>query len=1544
MKNKLLKFVLKCVSVVVCMFVIANFLSGCSFGRTDASFSVSGYVFDESGLAVEGVTISSELGEVLTDESGKFTISGIEDSIIISPSKAGYFFGQSSKQISSSSDNANFTASKEYIIQGNVHNNNIAVPNARVEVTSLAGEFVTTTDEVGAFKVSGVAGIAKISCEANSVTFYEVEASIDNPIVSINTTSSFTLNLSSDDARIDYSKINMTIDGVRVPVLSQVVLNEVNCGQVIELSSVDYKLEKTRIVINKINQVEEIFASKIYSISGSVHSGNTTLSNASIKIDGEIVATTDQNGWFYVGNLVSQNNVTVTYQNFDFDSVDVDSTQSESLDFNGTKDVSVSLEYDKIVSDEIMFDFAGASRINAYEYLLSGITLGENVNITSNYYHIKNNNFVIDDKDVYNASLFALYGAVIIIPNDINATIYLDGNVADQSALENLYGTHNITAAYENYVFSTVSVNYDNSEANLSYQIPYNVTLKVISGDINLLNATAKIGENEYIANSNGIITITNLVGESEILVSGEGYNSAKLAVTEEKNQEVNLSYNISGVVKTGKYTVAYADVLVGETKLQTNANGKFEVNGLFGTNTISASKQYYEFDSQTVSSSASVEINGTYSIFGTLSNGEEYFANRTTMLIATDGTSNIQYATTNANGEFSFTGLNSRYWLLPADNSDGLRPELYEVTAGGVYNFGLSGFSISGKVTSGDLPVENAYVIAGSMSTYTNEKGEYAFELLTSECTVSVSKQGYTFSEPIMVSEDSQGVNFTASYSVSGVVSSGTLNIAGVGVYNGETLLATTNNNGEFEISNLEGAVTLTFEKQGYVFDGTASVSTPTELEVSCMAVKVVSVLSGDIEITDFEYYVNGEIVGTSQESSVNIVANIGDRVSISKQGYTFTEITIGEEDRYTVSATYSVSGKVKSGDTEISGVIIKVNGKTLSADYSGNFSVSGLSGTTEILVQKANFNSFTYTAEGFAENITIDLSYTITGQVYVGSKQLSGVTVISGTQSVVTDDSGKFTLSNMVGKFSLSFSKDGYTFNSIENQFGAQSFTINAFYSISGKVTSGENAISGASVEVFADGLSAPLYATTNANGEFTVRGVKGIAELIVNKDGYSTATISGFSDVSNDNIINLTYSVTLNFTTSGVLIYINGSEYLTTNTNSITIPNLAGTNTLKFEKKNSSFVPNNFQVKEPGSFSVSAEFAYDVYGYVKTDSGLAVPNVDIKVASNSTTTDENGYFELKGVAGTLTLNDSGVLSQIKQITADGAYNFTVDYYKFAYFLYEQAYKKLDSAASVQIIGDGTVLGKGSLGIITIDTTQYVHSLYKKDNNGMVLKQNLNYGEETAGIDPKISLVILYNSNTGETKYQELRGGSVTGTTTANHTVSDLTNTTATEIQSKYGSMPYAYSPYIFSSSNASSSTISQISVNSSGNYTFTINIPTNQPNYATQIKALAPDGTTFSSFDYLNLTYEIDKNGWIVSVTANEKYYIHQIVDVTVTSSVTYRYLTRSSNIKIDDIDISSNSALNASLKESSQTEIENLNEIQSLDLVNSLIYGN
>ena len=565
--------------------------------------------------------------------------------------------------------------------------------------------------------------------------------------------------------------------------------------------------------------------------------------------------------------------------------------------------------------------------------------------------------------------------------------------------------------------------------------------------------------------------------------------------------------------------------------------------------------------------------------------------------------------------------------------------------------------------------------------------------------------------------------------------------------------------------------------------------------------------------------------------------------------------------------------------------------------------------------------------------------MSYNISGRVYVGEKVLENVVVSCGELMATTNQNGEFEFREVIGKFNLTFEKEGYTFEELNNLFGTQEIVVKAMYSISGKVISGDNIVADADVEVISSELSSSIFAKTNEKGEFLVAGIKGTAQIIVTKDGYSIATISGFTDVSNNNVLELTYSVTLNFNTSGVAIFVNGENYLTTDSNSITIPNLTGTNTLKFEKKNSSFIPNNFKVSEPGTFSISATFAYDIDGYIKTDSGLPVSNVGVTAGSSETIyTDQDGYFIFSGVAGTLTIDEGGVLSQTKQITADGTYNFKVKNEDFGYYLYTQAYKKLDSAASVQIIGNGTVNGKGSMLGISVNTTQYVYSLYKRDNNGMVLKQNLNFGDETAGIDPKISLIILYNSNTNETKYQEIRGSSVTSTTSANHTVSGLANITPNEIQSKYGSLPSAYAPYIFSSSNVTSSTISQISINNSGNYVFTIHMPTNQPNYITQIKALAPSGTTFSSFDYLNLDLEIDKNGWIVSIIANEKYYIHQVVDVTVTSSVTYRYLTQSSNIKIEDIDISSDSALNASLKESAQTEIQNL------DVVNSLIYGN
>ena len=1537
MKKKMFKRALKFVAMVVCLFVTASFFSGCVFGKTDTSFSVSGYVFDELGVPVEGVKISSELGEVLTDETGKYTISGIFDSIVVRPSIEGYYFDETSKLVSSKNDDANFIASKEYTIRGNVHSNNISVPNAKVLINSLSGNYETITDENGEFLVNGVAGKAVINCEKDSIKFFEVETTIENPDVSINSTSTFELNILADDKLSNYSKINMFVDGVKVPIISnKIVLSEIYCGQVIELSSDEYKLNKTKIIVDKINQIEEVFANKIYSVSGKVQSGNVSLSNASVLVNGEIFTTTDQNGWFNIAGLVSNNQISIKYQNFNFNQESIDNSIGSELEFNGTKNVSVSVLFDKFVSDDISFNFSGAQKINNYEYKLNSVTLGTEVDISSNDYFVEGDNFVIDDKDVYNINLYAYYDANVKIQGNINASLYLDEKQIEESELLNLYGTHKVSASYENYVFSEQILSYDNFEVTLTYQIPYSVSIKTMSGDVYLTNSYVQTQDSKYFADSNGVILIENLIGQNELLVKNDFYNDFKLTVNSECEKDINLTYNIYGIVKTGNNVVSNAKILVGESEVQTNSNGEFVLYDLVGKNQLIVEKDYYNFDNIEVLHNDNIEINGTYQIVGTISNGEEFLSNRTVNLIETN-TLEVFPVSTNEFGEFEFNNLTGTYFLITVDENGeaNLKPEFYTISSGGRYDFSLSGFAISGRVTSGDLPVENAYVVAGSSSTYTDADGYYKFELLTNECTVSVSKQGYSFSESILVSEDNAEVNFTATYSVSGVISSGNFFVQDVEIYSGEILLGKTNNSGEFEISNLAGNVLLTFKKQGYVFENDVKVSSPTSIEVSCKATKVVEVVSGDIKIVDFEYYINDELQGVSAESFVNIAVSVGDRVTFKKQGYEFDEILIGEGDSYTSNATYSVKGKILSGDVEIAGATIKVNGKTISTNSLGEFSLSDISGKTIITIQKDGYNAKEYVLTGFDDDLIVQLSYNISGRVYVGEKVLENVVVSCGELIATTNQNGEFEFREVIGKFNLTFEKEGYTFDELNNLFGTQEIVVKAMYSISGKVISGDNIVAGADVEVISSELSSSIFAKTNEKGEFLVAGIKGTAQIIVTKDGYSIATISGFTDVSNNNVLELTYSVTLNFNASGVAIFINGEKYLITDSNSITIPNLTGTNTLKFEKKNSSFIPNNFKVSEPGTFSISATFAYDIDGYIKTDSGLPVPNVGVTAGSSEIIyTDENGYFKFSGVAGTLTIDEGGVLSQTKQITADGTYNFEVSNYNFAYFLYENAYKNLDNAASFQIIGNGSVspsMGGG----------QSVLSVLKKDNNGNRIKLNLNYGNTVLGVDPKVSLLAYFNAASSTWYYEQTK--SVNSNLTANHSSSALLSNPVSiaDYQSRYGARPDAYLPYNFSNKSGINS-ISNISVNGSGNYTFTISLQTGSAvysMYATQIGTLS--GQTVDSFEYINLNYEIDKNGWIVNLNISEKYKV-KLMGVTITSNITYRFTTQSPNIRIDNIDVSSDSAIQNSLKESSQTEI--IENLSNLDVVNSLIYGN
>ena len=1541
--GKVVKNVIRYVSIFVCLVLSIGLFSACSLGdkKEDNSYAVSGYVFDEFGEPVAGVLISSDISSATTDEEGKYTISGITNSIILSPSKKGYKFAEASRLLTSSTDDANFLAYEEYEISGVAHNNGVALAGANVVVDSLSGTFYTMTDENGQFIVSGVAGESTINCEVDSLQFYELKTTIDNPNVQIITSSSLTIELEFEEDEVDYSKIELFVNGEKLTLNSSTkVIEDINCGSVVELKSEYYHFGRTsKFIVSKLNQTEKFSCKKIYSLSGTVKSGNVPLEDASILLDGKIVAYTGENGNFVLSGLYGERTLSVEKLGFTFESKQV-SKETAEVNFGGTKSVSVLIECDYDNGADFDFGAADAQKISNFEYLLSGVALGDEIELSSNLYHLNANKFEVVDDSVYTLSANAFYAVAVIVEDIENYTYLLDGNEVD--SLSGLYGKHNISVKYQDYIFTNVDVDFENTEAVIEYLVPYSVKLKVHSGDIVLASAVASIGNEGFVADANGEIVIDNLVLSNDVIISANGYNEKTITLTEEKEIDIELSYDACGYVIVADAAVSMAEVKISETiKTTTDETGYFEFANLTGRCAIFANKEMYSFENEEVSNQTIVTITGTYEITGNVSIEGVSIENYVIHLRDIE-TGDEVTAFTDASGNYSFENLSKSYFLY-ATNAVGaveLKPVSYTLVGAGRYNFSSNGYSVSGYIKTGNVPIANVKVVAGSDSVYTDANGYYHFELLTQECSIYAEKDGYTFSGAIDVNDTKEDANFTATYELRGKIIVDLVPVAGVKVTIGGQVVYT-DENGEYKVSGLEGEVNASFEKEGFEFSATQnSFSGSGEIELTSKVVSTAIVKTGDIQIYDFECYI-GTIKQIVENGVAKFTAEKGTVVTFVKSGYEISSIVVDGPMLYTAQATYTISGKVISGTNAIARAYVFVGEEQVTTtNSSGEFVISGLVGLNTISFTKTGFTIGDINVNAATNGVVANATYKVYGTITVGSRTLEGVKVTCGTEEFTTLADGKFEFTGVSGIFGLTFVKDGYLFENVSaDKFGEQKFTIDAAYSLSGEVKTGNIKIAGATIVATLESSGAEIETMSDENGAFTLSGIKGVADIIVSKDGYLTATILGFSDLTTDIVANLKYNVTVNFDVAGVAVYVNGNKQIVTN-KTLSLTGIQGENTLRFELANTSFSLNNVKVRQPGTLNITSTKSYSISGYVKTDKGLAIPNmVVVSNAGDTAITDENGYYEFANVAGSITIQDENIAKETKNITANGVYNFTVSNNDFAYMLYANAYQNLDNAASVQIFGTGAVVGDAGI----TKTTQYVYSLFKRDNKGNILKQNLNYGEAVFGIDPKVSLVTYLQAGSNVIKYQQLEDGDVTGKTTAKHNVSNFSSISISDYKTKFGEGINDYSPYDITK--AKITVYSNVILNSNGNYEFTLTISNTQAGYSTRIKQLS--GVTFKSFSLIELKFEILKSGWIKQVVAHDKYKINQTVDVDIDSVVTYVYHTNKANLQIEDMSIASNDALNNSLAKSSQTELDSgsvsATNYACGDIVSQVIYG-
>jgi len=195
-----------------------------------------------------------------------------------------------------------------------------------------------------------------------------------------------------------------------------------------------------------------------------------------------------------------------------------------------------------------------------------------------------------------------------------------------------------------------------------------------------------------------------------------------------------------------------------------------------------------------------------------------------------------------------------------------------------------------------------------------------------------------------------------------------------------------------------------------------------------------------------------------------------------------------------------YTISGRVTSDGNGLQGVALSGLPHTPITNASGDYSDSvayGFSGTIVPTLAGYTFTpiNHTYTNVTSAQtnqNFTANLIYyTISGRMIVGENGLSGVTLSGLPHTPVTNANGDYSDSVAYG-FSGTVvpSLNGYTFSPVNHVYtnvtsaqSNQNFTANLiYYTISGRVTVGENGLSGVTLS----GL--PHTPTTNANGDYS------------------------------------------------------------------------------------------------------------------------------------------------------------------------------------------------------------------------------------------------------------------------------------------------------------------------------------------------------------------------------------------------------------------------------------------------------------------------
>ena len=1473
------------------IFLGVFLLAGC--GETNTTFNVTGRVIS-NGNPVANVLITTDLGTTTTtDENGNFAFSNLDKATLLSFSADGYVFQQENIAVYQETKNIEVNAEKKYTLKGRVVSDNMGIAGATVVTNGLVN-VTATTDSKGYFSIENIAGETRVSVAKENFLFEDKIATIDNCNLVFSGTTSVTATvkgaegatLTINNKKLTYSDGVYSASGIALGSVLIPVLN-------------GYHFEPSQMVITRENQNVEFTAYKTYTVTGTALSGSNTISGVTVKVNGDAITTTNSAGQFTISGLWGDNILNFSHSVFKFNSVEV--SDAQNLELNGTFTLTGYVYTGISPVSEVYVSSGAVSSMTdtSGKFSLNGISLGATVTFQKDGYII--DTLQITDTTVQNVTATALFDARITVLCDgeplENASVLVDGKnyTTDSYGVVEFNDFANSFVAnisLDGYTSEQVNITRENNQITVNLRKIYDLTINIHSGDI-ILNG-AQVYYNGVVQTVEGnTLKIEGLNTPLEVRVLVDGYNALTLTGSAENaNLDFDLSYNVNGTVSNGSLSVdaeiVATDKQGGKITARTDKYGIYEIT-LKGTNTLTANATNLNFTDCIVKGESTQNFAASYDISGSLTAEGEAVSGATVLLISAD-THEQQAFTTEADGKYSFSNLAGAYVLMIENATVELMPKNYEIISGGIYNFDASGYSISGKVLNGSQGVAGVTIRAGDTTVTTNENGEFTFDLLMGNVTVTAIKTGYTFDRTFELTPENDGeqIVFNATYMVEGYVKSGNTSLENVKVIITDGKVAYTDSAGYFKIEGLTDTNTLEFEKTGYTINS-IKVSGYQNLELQATFSISGTVKVGENALSGVVVS-NGTVSTTTNEAGEFTLSGIsaGENIIATKSGYTFNTIIATEYGQnFAFSGTFSVSGIVKSNGRAVSGVAVVLGDLNTTTDSAGRFAFANVS---EYGTMTFTLSGYTFTpveVNGPLSNIEVLATFAVNGHITLNGQGVSGVSVSANGQSTTTDESGYFNLTGLDRSGWLTVEKEGYDFVGEKYFSGATTLDFTSTYWVIITVSSGSLSVDGV------------LVTSTNGtveemgNGKYTIRGLLNNTTVTAEANGYNPASldITGYAEGL---VLTLTYDVKLSIAGAALdnitLKYTdeNGEYSQTFGSTKYVIKNIVGAGEWSLDREGYLFSPESGTYTVPKTVDITYQAVYNINGRVTVaNSNVGVSGMAITFGENSTTTDANGYYTLNDLVGEGQLR--GVLSATNcdtilvsvPVTTEGTYNLTINNNDYVLWLIQKGYQNLREADGYINTTHAEVANSMS------SENQIVGGLKKKDKTGKYIAQNLNIGSAPVVGDVSVAFTSYYDSvNSPDiVDYKLIKGSSNISQNgdwyDINYAALDWTNTTISDYQNNImGGRPDGLTSYIINKS-----TITQygnISLNN-GDYTFTINLnpSTAVSNYLKQVKTLSNQNPTFDSIE---MTYTVGTDGNLKSVSIHEKYHV-KITIITV-----------------------------------------------------------